>query len=391
MRVARPKEGEPIRLVETRTGWRYRLVVDIGEREDGRRRQHTETVDTLTEARERIAEIRADVKRGTYNAPDRTTFDALSARWLDSRRDVREVTLNGYKTVLKPVRNRIGTRKAQALTRSDIEALVSWLASTAGRSGHGVSHRTIVFTLGAVRQVLAFGVAEGLLPTNVASGVRAPRKSRADVRAVTVWEPSDLLTFRTKADAHDWAAGWRLTLSGLRRSEVLGLRWSAVDLDKGMVTVEAGRVALDGKRTTTDDPKSAASWRTVPVESMHAGTVALLRTLKARQAADRLAAGSAYEDSGYVLVDALGKPVRPEAFSDRFAVLCTEAAVPTTRLHDVRHTVATLLHRQGVAPADAAGLLGHTVAVHLSTYVTSTERGAQAAATALGEALAAAR
>lgn len=132
-----------------------------------------------------------------------------------------------------------------------------------------------------------------------------------------MWEPSDLLTFRAEADADDWAAGWRLTLSGLRRSEVLGLHWSAVDLDAGMVTVEAGRVALDGERTVTDDPKSAASWRTVPVESMHTGTVALLKTLKARQAADRLAAGSAYEDSGYVLVDALGRPVRRSVLRGR--------------------------------------------------------------------------
>ena len=86
-----------------------------------------------------------------------------------------------------------------------------------------------------------------------------------------------------------------------------------------------------------------------------------------------------------------GRPVRPEAFSDRFADLYAEADVPATRLHDVRHTVATLLYQSGFAPADAAGLLGHAVAVHLSTYVTSTERGTQTAATALGEALAAVR
>ena len=70
---------------------------------------------------------------------------------------------------------------------------------------------------------------------------------------------------------------------------VLGLRWASVDLSAGLVRVEAGRVALDGHRTATDDPKSAASWRTVPVEAMHSGTVALLRSLSARQAADRLA------------------------------------------------------------------------------------------------------
>lgn len=178
-----------------------------------------------------------------------------------------------------------------------------------------------------------------------------------------------------------------LTLAGLRRSEVLGLRWLAVDLGPGTVRVEARRVALDGKRTATEEPKSAASWRTVPVEtaSGHRCAVALLRSLKASQATNQLAAGSGYEESGFVLVDALGHPIRPEAYSDRFTVLRREAQVPEARLHDVRHTIATMLHRAGQAPADCAALLGHTLAVHLSTYVTSNERGTQTAAAALGQ------
>lgn len=239
--------------------------------------------------------------------------------------------------------------------------------------------------------MLAYGVAEGLLAVNMADGVKAPRKRREDARTLTVWERADLLAFRQVADTDEWAAGWRLTLAGLRRSEVLGLKWSAVDLDTGTVRVEAGRVALDGKRTVTEDPKSAASWRTVPVEAMHPGTIVLLRSLKARQAADRLAGGGAYIETGYVLVDALGRPARPEAYSDRFADLSRAAGVPVIRLHDVRHTIATTLHRAGQAPADAAALLGHTVAVHLATYVTGTERGTRTAAAALGEALAAVR
>jgi hypothetical protein len=85
-------------------------------------------------------------------------------------------------------------------------------------------------------------------------------------------------------------------------------------------------------RLSTDSacfpPSSSASHRTVPVEEMHPGTVAFLRTLKARQAADRLALGAEYRDSGYVLVDQLGEPVRPNTYSDRFEALCRKAGVP---------------------------------------------------------------
>jgi integrase len=108
-------------------------------------------------------------------------------------------------------------------------------------------------------------------------------------------------------------------MCGLRRSEVLGLTWDCVDLDRGEIGVQAGRALLDGRRNATGDPKSAASRRTVPVEEIQAGTVAPLCSLRARQAADdRLVLGAGYPETGLVLVDALGTPVRPEAYSDRF-------------------------------------------------------------------------
>ena len=229
------------------------------------------------------------------------------------------MTRLGYKQVLKPVRTRWATRRAQ--TRGDVEALVSWLSADGGQRGRGPSRRSVVFTLGAVRQVLAYGVAEGVLVTNAAVGVKPPRKQHGDTKEAQVWEPADLLRFREAADADDWAAGWRLTLCGLRRSEVMGMHWSS-------------------------------------------------------------------EDTGYVVVDELGRPVRPEAYSDRFTELCTKAGVPVVRLHSVRHTLALMLHWAGQAPADGASLLGHSVAVHLGTYVPRTESGANTAGTALGAVLA---
>lgn len=387
---ARPRQDEPIRVRPTGSGEvRYRVTLDVGRDFSGKRTQETTTHRTLADARAHVTAVRAQLRAGTYLGRDSTTLDALCGRWIASRLDVREITRLGYQTVLKPVRSHMGRRRVQDLRRSDMDALVSWLATVGGERGRGVGHRTIVMTLGAVRQVFAYAVAEGLIATNPAAGVKAPRKQHSDSRDVAVWSIPELLAFREHADSDEWAAGWRLTLSGLRRSEVLGMRWSSVDLADGTVKVEAGRVALDGHRTATDEPKSRASRRAVPVEAMHPGTVALLRALSARQAANRLAIGSA--STGYMLVDAIDKPIRPEAYSDRFAVICRQACVPAIRLHDIRHSVALMLHRAGQAPADAAALLGHSVAVHLTTYVPRTEVGAQSAATALGQVLGAVR
>jgi hypothetical protein len=106
-------------------------------------------------------------------------------------------------------------------------------------------------------------------------------------------------------------------------------------------------------------------------------------------AEDRLRAGAAYEASGLVVEDALGRGVSPDAYSAAFRRLTAEAGLRPIRLHGLRHSLATVLHRRGVPPADVARLLGHTLAVHLSTYFASDERGTAGAADAFGEALAA--
>lgn len=141
--------------------------------------------------------------------------------------------------------------------------------------------------------------------------------------------------------------------------------------------------------SSTDTPRSRSDqrWRAVPVEAIHGGSIVLLKRMKAKQAEDKFAAGPAWRDSGFVVVDELGDPMRPEVYSDRFRRLCAMAGVPTMKLHNVRHSIAFWLHQLGVAPADAAALLGYTTQVHLDTYLPhSGTAGIQAAAHALGQA-----
>lgn len=387
-RPTAPKEWEPIRLVKARAGWRYRAVLTTGEHGDGRRRQTTKTFPTLTAARVWVDETRAAVRRGEFTAPDRITLDDLAASWLRSKREVREVTRQNYANALKPVLARLGGRRIQSLTRDDIDQLVEWLASDeGGLRGRGLSRKSVMYTLGRLRSLLDYAVDNGIVAGNVAARVEPPRKVHGEDDEIPTWTPEQLLRFRKVADAHRWAAGWRLTLAGLRRSEVLGMRWRDIDLDTGVVEVTQGRVLVGGHVTVIDAPKSGTG-RAVAVETMQAGTSGVLRAEKTRQAKNKLAAGEVWQESGLLLVDEVGVPIRPEAYSDEFPRLCAKAKVPKIRLHAVRHSLALAMHRAGVAPADAASLLGHSVEVHLSTYVPTTKRGAQQAATALGQALA---
>jgi integrase len=210
----------------------YRLIIVVGKRADGRWIQECHTFRTMTEARAKQNEIKAAKNRGTLVKRDNVTFDELAQRWLDSRHDVREgVTWIGYIQILKPARAQLGQAKVQDISRGDIENLIRSL-----HSDRGLSHRTVVYTLGAIRQVLAYGISSGLLSINVAASVKAPRKRHSDATAVAVWEPAELIKFRAVADQDEWAAAWRLTLCGLRRSEVLGMMWDCVDLAQGEVS-----------------------------------------------------------------------------------------------------------------------------------------------------------
>lgn len=349
----------------------------------------TRTCDTIKAARDFVASTRAGLSSGTYTAPSGETVEALCARWLESRRDIRPVTVEGYRNVLAPVLRRVGGRRVQTLSVGDVEALTGWLSREGGRRGQGLGPRAVRAALVALGQALDMATREGTVARNVARLARRPRVRKVAGTDLEHWQPAELLRFRQYADTDPLAGAWRLTLCGMTRADVLGLRWSDIDLAAGVLRVSQGRVALD-RTSHVDDPKSEARRRALPVEAMHPGTVAALRALSARQAAERLRAGSAYVDTGFVVVDALGQPVRPEWYSDRFRALGKAARVPSITLHSVRHSLAFWLHREGVTPADAAALLGHTVEVHLSTYLPhSGASGIASAASALGRAAAA--
>jgi integrase len=392
-----PEATEPIRRVSTKAGLpRFRVVLDATPRGSSKRRQVTQTLDTLDHARAFVEQVRTEVAAaGEYAPPAAESLSALCARWLASRVDVRAITREGYRGALAPVLRHMGDRDSASLTPADMRDLVAWLATHGSRpskahpDGGPLAPRSVRAAMVALGQVLDLAVSDGLLTRNVARGIKRPRQARTVGHDLEHWAPAELLAFRKYADGDELAAAWRLSLSGLTRADVLGLRWSDVDLDSGMVTIAQGRVQLqDGsQRSVVDEPKSAQRRRTVPVEVIHPGTVSLLRALKARQAADRLAAGGAWRETGYLVVNPLGEPIRPELYSDTFHRLCSAAGVRVIRLHSCRHSLAFWLHGLGVAPADAAALLGHTVEVHLSTYLPdSGSAGIAAAAAALGRA-----
>lgn len=382
MRVSEPKPHEPIRLITTNSGPRYRVVIDTAG-PGQRRRQVTRTLPSLKAARAFVLETRAAVTGGSFIAPTGETLQALVTRWLATRSDIRPVTLEGYSAVLVPALRRLGDRGVQSIKVGDLDALFSWLSSEGSKSGGPLKPRTVQLARCVLGMVFDLALREGTIPANPVRLARRPRTRAVVGTDLRHWQPDQLRAFVDAADDHEWAGCWRLSASGLTRADVAGLRWSDLDLTAGTATVAQGRVALL-RGDAVDDPKSTARRRTVPVETVWPGTVERLRALRSAQAAARLQAGPAWTETGLVLVDVIGRGVRPEVYSDAFRRIVSAAGLPALTLHQLRHSLAHWLHQAGVAPADAAALLGHSVEVFLESYLPSGgSAGIAAAAAAL--------
>jgi len=387
--VAASKEGELIR---------YLAVLDGPPGPGGGRRQIKRRFWSLGEARAWVDETRDLVKlaaeRRGLGDPRLLTVRQLCDRWIANRAKevgtpggIREVSLNGYRSALHAPLIHIGEAVAREVTTDDIEELLRTLRVHGGKWGRGLSHRSVAYALASLRLAFAYGVRQKWITSNPATEAKPPNRKKGDKRAITVWTPEQLAAFRDFVDqyavgevlaAEPWLnAGMRLTLCGLRRSEVLGLEWPRVHLDTGSIRVAKGRVKTGrGKATSHGDAKSDESHRVVPVESIHPGTAAALRALWESQGCP---------SDGLVIRDAVGQPVDPDTYSHRFRVIAKSAGVPDLgSIHNVRHSIATALHDDGVEPRKAASLLGHTVPTYLAFYVPTDDVGAAEAAKSAG-------
>jgi integrase len=349
---------EPIRKFTRKDGTTvYRLVVDAGRHPDGRRRQITKTFAKLREARSELARIRRETDLGTYIAPSEETIStALDAWLLGALRDRRASTRRNYVDALQPVRDRIGHIKLQQATKADVEGLVDWMLTSGrrrgGPAGSGLSGRTVRLTLGRLTAALDMAVAEGKIARNPARLVRPPRHIQ---REREPWSGAEVKTFLAAASADRLHAAWRLSLYGLRRGEVLGLRWADIDLPGKILTVTQSRVLVN-YQVRIEEPKSRNGLRTLPLDD---ALVDALKSLRKRQAQESADAGPAYTGGEYVVTNVLGEPVHPEWYSDEFGRLLKHAGLRRITLHDSRHTTLTLMEHAGVPISVISKWAGH--------------------------------
>ena len=195
-------------------------------------------------------------------------------------------------------------------------------------------------------------VAEGKIARNPARLVRPPKHVQHERQP---WSAAEVKTFLAPASADRLHAAWRLSLYGLRRGEVLGLRWADIDLPGQSLTASQSRVLVE-YQVRIEEPKSRNGYRTLPLDD---ALIDALKVLRKRQAQESAAAGPAYTGSENVATNVLGEPVHPEWYSDEFGRLLKRAGLRRITLHDSRHTTLTLMEHAGVPISVITRWAGH--------------------------------
>jgi integrase len=328
----------------------------------GKRRQHTKGgFKTKADAQSHLNSILGEVQQGAWRPDTKLTVETLLANWLAAKESqgLRSNTAAMYQNVVNGwITPHIGAVKLEQLNPAKAQTMVDALRSEKGSAlGRGaLSARSIQLAVQTLKASTRWATETGLVARDPLIGFKRPR-AQASPLATGAWTADEARQFLNSVATNRLRAAWWLLLGrGLRRGELAGLRWSATDLDAGTMRIIETRVTISSKPMSST-PKTNAGRRSIPLD---AGLVAELRSHWARQGEERLAAGEAWEDSGFMFVDKLGHPYRPEVFSRMFTKLAEKAKVRVIRLHDLRHTSASLMLAAGEQPKVVAEILGHS-------------------------------
>lgn len=348
-------------------GSKWCFVVTVGVTGEGVRRQKWHSgFATRKDAEAALARALTELREGTYVEPARQSVREYLAAWLDAiGGTVRPGTLRSYRTNIdRHVVPRVGALRLAGLTPVRLNAMYSELLASGRHDGRGgLSPRTVQLTHVILHRAFRDAVRWGFLARNPADLADPPRQVRPELK---VWSAEELRAFLAHAADDDLRPLWMvLATTGMRRGEALGLRWQDVDLDAGRVAIRQTLGSYGGKLVASP-PKTPKSRRGLTLDDV---TVGALHSHRIAQAEEALAAGKRVDGSWLVFARPDGSPLRPDSVSRRFIALTNAAGLPRIRVHDLRHTYATIALAAGTHPKVVAERLGHaTIAITLDTY-----------------------
>ena len=366
------------------------FVVDITRPDGTRSQMRRRGFATKKQASEAMAAVVSDQARGSFVRPSRTTLrDFLMNEWLPAKMPtLKPSTAASYRQMISSyVVPHVGALELSKIDGGVLNALYGLLledgrTGASGRSG-GLAPKTVRNLHGMLHHAFKDAVRWRRLGLNPCDAADQPRKNEPEMK---VWSGEQIRTFMASLEGDRLASIWHLLLTtGMRRGELLGLRWSDLDLTSGRLTIRSTMTMVDGV-PQAGTPKTKTSSRTVSIDPR---TVAGLKGWKKTQTAERLLMGSGWlNTAGVVVTEPDGSPVHPQVFSRRFKAQAARAGLPAVRLHDTRHSYATAALAAGVPVKVLSQRLGHAdIGVTLKIYAHVMPGDDEAAATLAANAI----
>jgi integrase len=356
--------GEDGQYLPHRCRGRWSYMLEYGRDSNGRRLQTAKggfptKAAAQTALQERVRMLMADVSVHTL-----TVGDYLDT-WLAGKQALKQATLANYRDLsdgyLKP---HLASIPLLELRAHHLDAMYANIAL--GRRGRPLSPASLRRVHSVLRSALNAAVKKRLLPYSPAEHIELAPENPKRPRP---WSVDECMSFLRTAKTDRLAFLYELLLvTGMRRGEGIGLRWDDIDLE-GQALFVVQQIVDVGGRLVVGSPKTKRGSRVVPLDG---DTVAGLRRHAAAQQTERLHAGPAWTESGLVFTRPDGQALRPEYVTKHFRVLAKQARLPLIRLHDLRHTNASLALQAGVPLKVVSERLGHSqtaITADLYTHV----------------------
>lgn len=339
---------------------KWAAEIDLGVTADGKRKRKTLYGKTRKAVVDRLRQLQKTLDEGGPIDQVKLTVGEYLARWLNdaAAHTVRPTTLESYTRYVRVhALPAFGQVQLAKLTPMHLQHLYSEML-TAGKS-----RRTVQYLHAILHRALEQAVKWELLQRNPSDAVDAPRPARAEIRPLTPDQVAQLVS-AMQGDTL-YPLYYLAVATGCRRGELVALRWSDVDWQRPAITINRTAEEVGGRVIWTE-PKTARSRRTIPLPGEAA---AVLRSHLVQQEEQRRQLGTLAAGQDLVFCRPTGEPLSPGFVTQHFTVILNRAGLPHVRLHDLRHTHATMLLAADVHPKVVAERLGHsTITLTLDTY-----------------------
>ena len=341
----------------------YSIAISLGKNPTtGKYKQQWVSVrGNKKDAEKRLLELLHQIDNGTFIVPNKTTLAEYLQKWLSDyvKPNLSPRGFERYRGVI--IKHFIPDMGNIPLTQLKPEHLQKHYTSTLNS---GLSASTVRYHHAIIHKALQTAVKWGLVSRNVADGVDVPRARRTEMQT---WDEDDIARFFEAAkDSPYYVLFYTALFTGMRRSELLALRWCDVDLIFSQVYITRSLHHLKDGSYVFTQPKSAKSRRTI---ALSPSAILTLKEHKGNQEVQRALLGVSLKDDDLIFSTVEGKPLRPNTVTRAWTMLIAHAGVKPIRLHDARHTHASPMLKQGVHPKIVQERLGHaSISMTLDTY-----------------------